>query len=299
MRRTGQRPIASSTCSRLRARVCGVPLLLGVVVIVIALLFLPRTAHAFHAGNMFDKAPGAGGGGGVFYVGAPKRDKGWNCIACHRDPEGKIRVVLVSDPPGLFETFRYELGKTYALEAKLEGEHRGANAGGSNFNGIAVSILRKDDGSAAGEISGYAADVFYGSGPTTIASAGQRSGENRWTFQWTAPTTSVGIVTIHLGAVDGNGAEGAGGSQTLTDPWGDDVYVGALAIDPPPGTPTGSANRKRQPSVTVATTWSWGWSRTNAVTFASMLGMALALWRSQEKTARTAREKKKMRGDDR
>ena len=56
-------------------------------------------ALAFHAGSVFDKPAGAGGGGGIFYVGSAT-ERGWNCTACHTEPAGKIRVTLTSDPPG-------------------------------------------------------------------------------------------------------------------------------------------------------------------------------------------------------
>src|SRR5262249_23308743 len=106
------------------------------------------------------------------------------------------------------------------------GEHLGT--GPSNFNSIAVAIV-DGDGAAAGDIAGYAADEFY-SGRTTIASAGQHPNENSWSFQWTAPAAGGGRVKLHRAAVEGNGAGGAG-DGALTDPWGDDVFVGALTFD--------------------------------------------------------------------
>ena len=220
-----------------RARQRSVAAFAAFVAFVCALAW-PSAAAAFHAGNVFDKPPGAGGGGGIFYAGTA-REKGWNCTACHRDVAGTIKVTLASDPPELLQAFRYEPGKTYALEAKLEGEHVGA--GPSNFNGLTVVIVGAN-GAPAGEITGYAADEFYSGGPTTIVSAGQRPGENRWTFRWTAPTdASAGAVRVHLAAVDGNGANGEGGG-TLTDPFGDDCFVGTLVLDPP-----STSERRRRP----------------------------------------------------
>jgi hypothetical protein len=189
-----------------------------------AVLWAPA-ASAFHAGDVFDKPPGAGGGGGLFYVGAA-REHGWNCTACHTGGEGTIRVSLTADPPELLQTFQYEPGKSYALHAVLEGEHHGAGA--SNFNSVAVSVVAAD-GAPAGELSGYAADELYNGGATTIASAGQHPGENAWSFTWTAPAD--GVATLHLAAVDGDGAGGAAGG-TLTDPFGDDVFTGALTFAP-------------------------------------------------------------------
>jgi hypothetical protein len=192
------------------------------VALAIALAGWGSTAHAFHAGNVFDKPAGAGGGAGLFYAGA---EHGWTCAACHVGATGEIRVSLTADPPDLLQTFRYEPGRTYTLKATLEGEHRGAGA--SNFNSLVVQILASD-GSPAGQISGYAPDEMYNGGPTTIASAGQQPGRNAWSFAWTAP--DAGRVTLHLAAVDGDGAGGEG-EGTLTDPWNDDVFAGSLGFD--------------------------------------------------------------------
>jgi hypothetical protein len=191
--------------------------------IALAVVAYAPAAWGFHAGNVFDKPAGAGGGGGLFYAGAPQ-EHGWNCSACHTESEGRIRVALSADPPELLQSFRFEPKKTYALVATLEGEHAGA--GPSNFNALVVAFVGPD-GAPAGEISGYAADEFYNAGAATIASAGQRPGENRWSFTWTAPES--GPATLHLAAVDGNGAGQTAG--TLTDPWGDDVFVGELRFD--------------------------------------------------------------------
>jgi hypothetical protein len=110
----------------------------------------------------------------------------------------------------------------------------------ANYNAIALAVVDAG-GQAAGSIAGYAADELYESGPATIVTAGQHPGRTSWSFTWTAPQAGTGTVAIHLAAVDGNGAGGTVG--TLTDPWGDDVFVGTLTIDDaslalrtPPGT---------------------------------------------------------------
>jgi hypothetical protein len=192
----------------------------------VAVLLWTPAAAAFHAGNVFDKPPGAGGGGGVFYAGAP-RERGWSCAACHLGAEGAIKISLTADPPDLLQSLRYEPGRKYALRATMIGEHLGAGA--ANFNSIVVVIVGAD-GTPSGEISGYAADEIYNGGATTIASAGQKPGETAWSFTWTAPAEGAGAATVHIAAVDGNGANGEGGG-TLTDPWGDDVFVGALTLE--------------------------------------------------------------------
>lgn len=205
---------------------------LAAVAAVMAALAWASPARAFHAGNVFDKPAGAGGGAGIFYTGAAT-ERGWDCTACHTNPAGKIRVTLASEPASLLQTFRYEPGKTYAFRASLDGEHLGAGA--SNFNSLAIAIV-DGKGGPAGEMSGYAADEIYG-GRTTIASMGQRPGQTSWTFKWTAPAAETAVVNLHVAAVDGNGADGAGGG-TLTDPWGDDVFVGKLSFKASGASPT-------------------------------------------------------------
>ena len=171
----------------------------------IGALAVAPSARAFHAGDVFDKPPGAGGGGGVFYTGAAS-ERGWDCTACHTSAARAIKVTLAADPPALLQSLRFTPGAKYALTATLEGEHLGA--GPSNFNALAVAFV-DDAGLPAGDLSGYAADEFY-SGRTTIVSAGQHPGETRWSFVWTAPSAPGARVRLHLAAVDGNGASGGG-----------------------------------------------------------------------------------------
>jgi hypothetical protein len=185
-------------------------------------------ALAFHAGDVFDKAPGAGGGGGIFYTGIGS-ERGWTCAACHTDAPGTIVMRVESDPPALFQSLRYVPGQAYAIKATMVGEHEGLDSPRSNYNAIALAIVDAND-AAAGSITGYAAEEFYASGDATIASKGQKVGETSWTFTWHAPDGDIGPVAMHLAAVDGNGAN-SGANGTLTDPWGDDVFVGALRLE--------------------------------------------------------------------
>lgn len=181
-------------------------------------------ALAFHAGSMFSKAPGAGGGGGIFYTGSP-RDKAWNCKACHTEAAEMIQIHLDADQ-GLFSSFSYEPSKVYTLTATLVGEHAGLGSSTANFNGMAVVVV-DGSGNIAGSLSGQA-DEFVGGGTQPLVTAGQKVGETKWVFRWTAPASNIGKVKIHLAAVDGDAAGGTTG--TLTDPWGDDVFVGALEL---------------------------------------------------------------------
>jgi hypothetical protein len=187
----------------------------------------PGAARAFHAGNVFDKPPGAGGGGGLFYAGTP-RDKGWTCTACHVEPPGRIQVRLFAEPADLLQMFRYAPGQMYTFTVTLEGEWAGLGSPLSNYNGLVFSIV-DPQGAPVGTIGGFAAEDFHAGWPTTIASAGQVVGSTSWTFQWTAGAAGSGPATIYVAVVDGNGAD-SDPTQTLTDPFGDDVFLGTVSL---------------------------------------------------------------------
>lgn len=213
-------------------------------------LFLPRAALAFHSGSVFDKPPGAGGGGGIFYTGAPL-ERGWTCSLCHTGAPGKVKLKLRVEPKELFDSFTYVPGQTYTFTAKLEGESVGMGSPLSNYNAIAVAIT-DEKGFSVGSIGGFKPEDFYAGNPTEIASAGQKPGETSWTFAYTAPDPPAGTLTIYLAAVDGNGADSPP-TKTLTDPFGDDVFTGTVTLKQggtaslPGGSPPSEA-----PAVTMA-----------------------------------------------
>jgi hypothetical protein len=185
------------------------------------------TASAYHTGSLFDRPPGAGGAGGLFYTGAD-RERGWTCTACHVEPAGQIRIAFESEPAELAAERRYVPGRAYVVTVRLLNEHLGQGASRSNYNGIALTVA-DDNGTLAGSLSGFAAEQFYARGRAILASAGTRVGEVAWTFTWTAPEAGTGDVVFHLGVVDGDGA-GSGPDQTLTDPFGDDVLMVEVAL---------------------------------------------------------------------
>jgi hypothetical protein len=62
-----------------------------------------------------------------------------------------------------------------------------------------------------------------------MVSAGQKVGLTSWTFSWTAPDPGAGTVTLHLASVDGNAA-GQASDATLTDSFGDDVFIARVEL---------------------------------------------------------------------
>jgi hypothetical protein len=194
------------------------------------LLMLPRAALAFHIGSDYDKPPGAGGGGGLFYTGAPA-ERGFTCAACHTGAPGNIRVSLSEASGSLLSSLTYTPGTTYALTATLVGDTTTID----HFDAIAVSIV-DDAGAPIGSIGGFSSDDFYQSSNGTIASVTRQPNVTSWNFSWTAPVTGAGRAHLHVAAVAGNAAGLPG--LTLTDPFGDDVFAGTLDLDP--DTTTGS-----------------------------------------------------------
>ncbi|HWN70652.1 MAG TPA: hypothetical protein VNM90_23590, partial [Haliangium sp.] len=111
-----------------------------------------QPAWAYHTGATFDRQPGAGGGGGLFYTGAP-RERGWTCEACHVDPPAPVQVAVRIAPAELIVDRIYVPGQTYDVTVTLENEQLGRMAARSNFNGMAMTVM-DESGAVAGDFSG-------------------------------------------------------------------------------------------------------------------------------------------------
>jgi hypothetical protein len=184
--------------------------------------------HAYKAGRDFDKSASSGGGGGIYFSGAPTYRK-WNCTACHQNAAEKITIRLDSAPRSLLTNRTYQPGASYQLTFKLQGEHRGFDAA-LNTNGMVVTVL-DDDGAAAGSFSGFDAnEIGQGSHEAEISTSGLFDKRNTWTAQWNAPAEDVGPVTFYVAMVDGDGAS----TQDLrtSDPLNDDVAFGIVRLLP-------------------------------------------------------------------
>jgi len=198
------------------------------LIVVLVVAVVPETALAYHNGSVYDKAPGAGGGGGLFYVGS-KRERGWDCTACHIDPRGALRVNVTSQPSELIAQLRYQPNTTYAITVAMAepGQQLGLASTRSNYNAMVISML-DDAGNGAGTISAFDPGRFYARGTSILASDSTTVNETSWQLSWTAPATAAGPITINLGVVDGNGANTP--SMTLTDPLGDDTVMTAFVV---------------------------------------------------------------------
>ena len=215
------------------------------LIIVLALFAVPRSALAFHAGITFTDPPAKGGGGGLFYLGT-KAERGWDCSVCHIEAPGRVRVRLESEPPELMRDFRYELDTRYEITVHMVvdgGETLGVQNPVSNYNGIGLTFL-DSAGDALGKPSGPA-DEFQEINFTTLFSLGTNAGETKWSFSWTSPAEAGhGTATLHLAVVDGNGGGLSG--QAFTDPFGDDLLVTKIPLAEGGAVEAGAASAPKQ-----------------------------------------------------
>lgn len=230
------------------------------------------TASAFHAAQTFADAPEQGGGGGVFYSGTV-HERGWDCAACHTQPGADIKVRFTTD---LFSSFEYEPEEAYAFTISLD-EQLGISSTRSNYNGFVLSMLTSE-GRPAGRLTNAPADRYYvrsnSAGDVSIlATAGQDPGETEWSFTWIAPPRGTGPVTLALGVVDGNGADSSP-DETLTDPFGDGVFMAKVDL-----TERGGAATAATPSYGPVETTGLGLPARLALG----LGLAVLGWRSSRK----------------
>lgn len=206
-----------------------------VLVALVVAMVAPRAAYAFHAGQSFSDPPGAGGGGGIFYLGTPK-ERGWDCSMCHQGAPKRIRLRLTSEPPELFEQFQFQTGIRYAVTASMEFDP-GADEIGVGFSGNTNSLsatFEDDAGVASGLTTGVADDWTVTNG-ATLTYKGTKPGVKTFTFNWFAPdAASAKATTLWLGLVDGNGGAAL---DTFQDPLGDDVFMTHVRLTPLPGAP--------------------------------------------------------------
>lgn len=209
-------------------------LCLSIAAMVVAIV--PGTARAFHAGQSFSDPPGAGGGGGLFYLGTPK-ERGWDCTMCHEGAPKRIRLRLVSDPPELFESFQFQPGIRYGITATMEFDAGEDELGaGSPGNTNAMSATFEDDAGVASGLATGTADDWTVTNGATLTSKGTKSGLRSFKFNWFAPdAATAGPTTLWLGLVDGNGGAA---TDTFQDPLGDDVLMTHVRFTPVGGAPT-------------------------------------------------------------
>jgi uncharacterized protein (TIGR03382 family) len=172
----------------------------------------------FHQPATFEASASDGGGNRIYFDGSP-RQKSYDCSACHDDGPRTI-MARVDGIDGA-----YTPGMTYTIDVTLVGEHAGFGTA-NNQNGFVAEIV-DDMHVPAGALATPDVDSVDLIDDGAVA-AGEGKGITMWTFMWTAPAAGSGPATLHLGMVDGNGADSAQVPQN--DPGGDDVAVATLRL---------------------------------------------------------------------
>ena len=172
----------------------------------------------FHQPASFEASASDGGGNRVYFDGSP-RQKSYDCTACHNDGSHAISARV----DGIAGS--YAPGMTYTITVALVGEHTGFGTA-NNQNGFVAEIvddMRAPVGTLATPDIDRVALIDDGA-----VAAGEGKDATMWTFTWTAPAAGRGAATLHLGMVDGNGANSVQVPQN--DPGGDDVALATVRL---------------------------------------------------------------------
>jgi len=182
---------------------------------------------------------GMPGGGGILGTGGAG-DYNITCANCHikgKNPTGLIDIKVDFNPAIL--SSMYKPGQSYAVTVTMTGEHLGLSGCGQytpdNNNFVSVAIedqngkvagdLRADYGSTSScpSTAGFQANTFKGTFLSNDCHAVLSHGASmtQWTFNWTAPKSGTGPVTVYYGSVDGD---------CSMDSLNDDVKVGTRQL---------------------------------------------------------------------
>ncbi len=214
-------------------RIVGPPL---VVFFVLASIVLGSVsiAEAYHHRGFIEPVS-EGGGHFMYFTGSP-RFKNYDCTMCHVGSEGRIGVDLSSQPAELIAQGVYQPSTLYSITLRMTDEHKGdtKNPNGYDMNGFVAEFV-DDAGAPQGSydtlppdaeerLAVYTMAELDAAGDPGVVGAYGGRGQTEWTITWSSPAASKGRLSLHLGAVDGNAANG--GPDAKVDPFGDDVFVG-------------------------------------------------------------------------
>src|SRR5678815_5965645 len=174
-----------------------------------------RPVHAFSAG------PPAG------YTGAPQEEPE-ACAECHVPPDAGTGRISITAPQ------TYVPGRTYPVTVT----HTNADPTRLRW-GFELTVLDNASDEKAGELQGTdgTTQVLNNAGPgsarqyiehTAVGTFIGQQNTASWTFNWTAPSTDVGIVTFY---VAGNQANNDGNTS------GDYIYKTFVSVAPFSATP--------------------------------------------------------------
>jgi hypothetical protein len=175
------------------------------------------------------------GAGGIYGTGG-RSDKRIKCSHCHIKGEGMIGMTMTANPP--FGTVnnesKYTPGTRYTITLAMTGEHK--NPGTMNNKNSMAATIENASGQRAGRFIADAGQDSntcptanpYPGGTGPVSPAGKTTfmyGDchgvlplelphlTSWTFDWVAPATGAGDLTLYIGMVDGD----TDGSSSLKD----------------------------------------------------------------------------------
>ena len=175
---------------------------------ILTAILSPIVMGLFFAGTLYHSgSPGA-------KTGSPGDDFA-NCTACHSGSPTDVSGWITTDIPEL----GYEVGETYTITAT--GTHSGVGRFGfeltaedDNKNKVGQFIISADGQT---QLPNGGASITH-----TSLGITPEGDSKTWTFQWTAPSTDVGIITFYAAF---NAANNNSGSS------GDVIYLSSLSVD--------------------------------------------------------------------
>ncbi|MBS1797149.1 MAG: VCBS repeat-containing protein [Acidobacteria bacterium] len=184
-------------------------------------LFVAVATAVFFGGDRLAPAARASGAGPVPGVtGAPGEV---NCTNCHIQNSGPGQFTITAPAS-------YAPGQTYQITVRHQTSDSSRRRWGFQLTALAGTTPAAVFGNltAATQIVDGAAGRKYIEHTTAGSFAGQAGGA-LWTFNWTAPATNLGPVTLYAA---GNEANNDGTAD------GDQIYLTSVTIQPPAVAPT-------------------------------------------------------------
>lgn len=162
------------------------------------------------------------GAGGIYGLGSPA-DFGIKCSDCHIDAQAAFQVQIDESPDFMTSgnTKLYQPGQTYDIQISIINEvHAMDENSNLTLNGFTASF-EAADGAAMGVLVADLgrSDSCPANAPTAVQNVHNRTmvygdchavlsepevGDSSWTFQWIAPQSGSGDVTMWYGVVDGD-----------------------------------------------------------------------------------------------
>ncbi len=175
----------------------------------LAIFGLLDSNHFVHTARAFSSGPPAG------VSGAPGEN---TCTGCHFSNAGSGQFSIVAPP-------NYTPGQTYQITVR----HQTTDSSRKRWGFQLTALAGSTPAVAFSNLNGNTQILDGASGRkyiehTLTGSFGNQTGGAFWSFNWTAPATNLGAVTLY-----------AAGNQANNDgtPDGDQIYTATATIQPP------------------------------------------------------------------